>query len=176
MSLNFRYQACLLLSALYCSFTVLSQPVFTCASCFFGVLTIKLGGWYKPGESLRAKPFSSSEDRLHTTVAPQLWIEIASEWQQTVISVYTKTSCPWRRDVNWSGMDMSPVHQVWPKPSCKVRWKGEEDKADSKKGWKTTLGNEQARRTLTPRGLWSTEENAGNCLWSQLWCNKPPNG
>ena len=21
-------------------------------------------------------------------------------------------------------MDMSPVHQVWPKPSCKARWKG----------------------------------------------------
>ena len=27
-------------------------------------------------------------------------------------------------------MDMSPVHQVWPKPSCKAQRKGEEDKAD----------------------------------------------
>ena len=27
-------------------------------------------------------------------------------------------------------MDMSPVHQVGPKPSSKAHWKGEEDKAD----------------------------------------------
>ena len=32
-----------------------------------------------------------------------------------------------------SGMDKSPVHWVWPKPSCKVQRKGEEDKADRKK-------------------------------------------
>ena len=30
-------------------------------------------------------------------------------------------------------MDMSPVHQVLPKPSCKAPWKGEEDKADKEK-------------------------------------------
>ena len=29
-------------------------------------------------------------------------------------------------------MDSSPVHQVWPKPSCKAQRKGEEDKADRK--------------------------------------------
>ena len=28
------------------------------------------------------------------------------------------------------GMEMSPVHQVWPKPSCKAQWKREEDKAE----------------------------------------------
>ena len=33
----------------------------------------------------------------------------------------------WYGDANWSGMDMSPVHQVWPKPSCKAQWKGEEE-------------------------------------------------
>ena len=27
-------------------------------------------------------------------------------------------------------MDISPVHWVWPKPSCKAQWKGEENKAD----------------------------------------------
>ena len=27
-------------------------------------------------------------------------------------------------------MVMFPVHQVWPKPSCKAQWKGKEDKAD----------------------------------------------
>ena len=31
-------------------------------------------------------------------------------------------------------MDMSPVHQVWQKPSCKAQCKGEEDKADGKRG------------------------------------------
>ena len=30
-------------------------------------------------------------------------------------------------------MVMSPVHQVWPKPSCKAQRKGEEDKADRKR-------------------------------------------
>ena len=30
-------------------------------------------------------------------------------------------------------MDISPVHHVWPKPSCKAQWKGE-DKADRERG------------------------------------------
>ena len=30
-------------------------------------------------------------------------------------------------------MVMSPVHQVWPKTSCKAQRQGEEDKADRKK-------------------------------------------
>ena len=34
---------------------------------------------------------------------------------------------------------MSPVHQVWPKPSCKVQRKGEEDKADRKKRWEDNI-------------------------------------
>ena len=25
----------------------------------------------------------------------------------------------------YSGMDMFPVHQIWPKPPCKAQWKGE---------------------------------------------------
>ena len=32
-------------------------------------------------------------------------------------------------------MVMSPIHQVWPKPSCKAQLKGEEDKADRGKRW-----------------------------------------
>ena len=42
----------------------------------------------------------------------------------------------WRslRDANCSGMVMSPDHQVWPKPSCKAQWKGEEDKAEEEVG------------------------------------------
>ena len=47
---------------------------------------------------------------------------------------------------------MSPVHQVWPKPSCKAQWKGEEDKADSGRVGKTTSGNGQAWSLPSPRG------------------------
>ena len=39
---------------------------------------------------------------------------------------------------------IEPVHQVWSKPSRKAQWKGEEDKADRKRGVKTTSGNGQA--------------------------------
>ena len=42
------------------------------------------------------------------------------------------------KDANCSGMVMSPVHQVWPKPSCKAQRKGEEDKADRKR-WKDNI-------------------------------------
>ena len=41
-----------------------------------------------------------------------------------------------RRKLQWYGH--VPVHQVWPKPSCKAQSKGEEDKADKGRGEKTT--------------------------------------
>ena len=47
---------------------------------------------------------------------------------------------------------MFPVHQVWPKPSCKPQWKGEEDKADRGRGGKTTSGNGQAWSSAVPEG------------------------
>ena len=53
---------------------------------------------------------------------------------------------------------MSPVHQVWPKPSCKAQWKGEEDKADRGRGGKTTSGNGQAWSSPSPRGQWKTDK------------------
>ena len=59
---------------------------------------------------------------------------------------------------------MSPVHQVWPKPSRKAQWKGEEDKADRGRGGKTTSANGQAWSLLSPRGQWRTGNNGGNCL------------
>ena len=55
-------------------------------------------------------------------------------------------------------VDMSPVHQVWPKPSCKAQRKGEEDKADRRRGGGTTSGNRQAQSTPSPRGQWRTEK------------------
>ena len=51
---------------------------------------------------------------------------------------------------------MSPVHQDWPKPSCKAQWRGEEDKADRGRGGKTTSGNGQAWSSAGPRGQWKT--------------------
>ena len=37
-------------------------------------------------------------------------------------------------------MVVSPVHPVWPKPSCKAQWKEEEDKAHIYKGTRTHAG------------------------------------
>ena len=59
-------------------------------------------------------------------------------------------------NANCRGMVMSPVHQVWLKPSCKAQWKGEEDKADWGSGGKTTSGNGQALSLAGPRGKWRT--------------------
>ena len=49
-------------------------------------------------------------------------------------------------------MVMSPVHQVWPKPSCKAQRKGEEDKADRGSGRKTTSGNYRPGVRQVPEG------------------------
>ena len=40
---------------------------------------------------------------------------------------------------------------VWPKPSWKAQWRGEEDKADRGRGGKTTSGNGQAWDSPSPR-------------------------
>ena len=71
---------------------------------------------------------------------------------------------------------MSPVHQVWPKPSCKAQWNGQEDKADRGRGRKTTSGNGQARSSLSPRGQQRTGKSGGNWLQNHLWCPNDPRG
>ena len=77
-------------------------------------------------------------------------------------SDHTKNSWPLNRDANWSGMDMSSVHQVWPKPSCKAQWKGKEDTADRKRDGKATSGNGQTWSSPSLRGQWKTKmEKAG---------------
>ena len=91
-------------------------------------------------------------------------------------SDHTKSSWPPLRDVNRSGMDMSPVNQVWPKPPCKAQWMGEEDKAGRRRGGKTTSGNEQAWSSQSHRGQWRTEKNGGNWLWNHRWCPNDPRG
>ena len=64
--------------------------------------------------------------------------------------------------------DMSPVHQVWAKPSCKAQRKGEEDTADRRSARKTS-GNGQAWSSPSPRGQLRTEKNGGYWLWNHLW-------
>ena len=71
---------------------------------------------------------------------------------------------------------LGPVHQVWPKPSCKAQWKGEEDKADKGRGGKTTSGNGQAWSSESPRGQWRTGKNGENWLQNHLWCPNDPLG
>ena len=67
--------------------------------------------------------------------------------------------------LHYDGIDMSPVHHGWPKPSCKAQWEGKEDKADRKKEGKTIIsGNGQARSSPSPRGQCRTEKTGGNWL------------
>ena len=73
---------------------------------------------------------------------------------------HTKTSWPSQRDADCSGIDISPVHQVWPKPFCTAQWKGEEDKADRRRGGKTTSGMTglefaKSQRAVANREKWS---------------------
>ena len=65
---------------------------------------------------------------------------------------------------------MSPVHQVWPKPSCKAQLKGEEDKADKGRGGKTTQGNGQAMEFAKSQRAVKNRENGGNWLQNHLSC------
>ena len=81
----------------------------------------------------------------------------------------------WRHAI-CNGIVMSPVHRVWPKPSCKAQWKGEEDKADKGRGGKTTSGNGQAWSMAGPRGQWRTGKNGENWLRNHLWCPNDPRG
>ena len=68
---------------------------------------------------------------------------------------------------------MFPVHQVWPKPSCKALWKGEEDKRDKGRGGKTTSGNEQAWSLASPTGQWRTWKNRENWLQNSVVPQQP---
>ena len=64
-----------------------------------------------------------------------------------------------RRKLQWYG---HVSRSGLAKPSCKTQWKGEEDKADWRRGWKTTSGNGQAWSSPSPRGQWRTGKNGGN--------------
>ena len=68
-------------------------------------------------------------------------------------------------------MVMSPVHQVWPKLSCKAQWNGEEDKVDRTRGVKTTSGNGSAWSSPSPRMQWRTEKMEETCR--EVICGAP---
>ena len=77
------------------------------------------------------------------------------------------------KDMQTKSMDMSPVHQVWPKPSFIAQWKGEEDKADRKRGRKTTPWNGQALSSPSSKGHWRTEKNDMEETGSEVICGVP---
>ena len=89
---------------------------------------------------------------------------------------HTKTPRRSQKDANCSGMVMSPVHQVWPTPSCKAQRKGKEDKADRGRGGKTISANGQAWSSAGPRGQWKTGKNGENWLRNHLWFPNDPRG
>ena len=77
-----------------------------------------------------------------------------------------------RRKLQWYGLFL--IHHAWPKPSCKARWKREEDKADKGRGGKTTSVNGQAWSSASPQRQWRTGKNGENWLQNHLWCPNDP--
>ena len=53
---------------------------------------------------------------------------------------------------------MSPVHQVWPKPSCKAQSKWKEDKAGRKRGGKTNRKWTSLEFAKSQRAVENTEK------------------
>ena len=49
-------------------------------------------------------------------------------------------------------MDMSPIHQVWPKPSCKAQWKWEETKQMEKEVGRQEQGMDRPGVRQVPEG------------------------
>ena len=68
-------------------------------------------------------------------------------------------------------MVMSPVYQVWPKPSCKAQCKGEEDKADRGRGEKTTSGMFRPGVRKVPEG--SGEQGKMEKTGCEIICGAP---
>ena len=78
------------------------------------------------------------------------------------------------RDANCSGMVMSPVHEVWLKPSCKAQGKWEEDKADRRRGGKTTSGDRlRSGKTTSGNRRRSGKTTSGN---GRAWSSPSPRG
>ena len=63
---------------------------------------------------------------------------------------------------------LKQTDQVWPKPFYNAQSKRKEDKADRKRGGKTTSGNGLAWSSPSPRGPWRKEKDGGNWLRNHL--------
>ena len=76
-----------------------------------------------------------------------------------------------KKNTNCSGMVMSPVHQIWLKPSFNARWKGEENKADRGRGGTTTSGNGETGVPKDPQG--SGEQGKMKKTGCKIICGAP---
>ena len=106
------------------------------------------------------------------------WFDFESSSQMTVTKAsfhrswyFTITECA----ASW-GLWNLPAFTLLLYLSLWAQWEGEEEKANRKRGGKTTPGNGQAWSSPSPRGLWKTEKNGGKWLWSHLWCPNDPRG
>ena len=70
-------------------------------------------------------------------------------------------------------MVLSPVHQVWPKPSYKAQRRGEEDKADRGRGGKTTSGNGMDRPGVCQVPEGSEEQGKMEETGCEINCGAP---
>ena len=83
--------------------------------------------------------------------------EVCTKIQQAVWPHENLPTVEKRRKLRWCGH--VSVQQIWPKPSCKAQWKGEEDQADRRRVGKTMSGNGQAWRSSSPIEQRRTEKN-----------------
>ena len=67
---------------------------------------------------------------------------------------HMKTSWPSLRDASCSGMDMFPIHQIWPKPSCRTKWKGKNTRQTEKVVRRQHEGMDKP-------GVWQVPEGSG---------------
>ena len=92
---------------------------------------------------------------------------------------HTKTSWPPSGDAGCGGMVMSPVHPVWPKPSCKARWRGGggEGRRGGQRGKLEDIHQRMHKNGVRQVLEGSGEQgNGGNWLRNHLWCPNDPRG
>ena len=68
-------------------------------------------------------------------------------------------------------MVMFPVHQVWPKPSCKAQGKGEENKADEEEMGRQHQGMDRPGVRQVPEG--SGEQGKMEEIGCEIICGAP---
>ena len=120
-------------------------------------------------ETLTGPPYPSIQSKLSQTGKWKSFTNRGSPCQDPA-GTRTIRRPDHSKETHCSGMVVSPVHQFWPKPSCKANWTGEEDKVDRGRSGKTVSGNGQAWSSPSPRGQWRTGKNGGNWLRNHLWC------